>query len=211
VYRWWLCLALAWPGACLAEEPAVLPAVASQGPIDTALLEQPWPGQWVHEYEVGRDPVLWRHKLSREQGILTGARFVAPASLDTAWALSTGYTDLGAMTPGVSAVRVLEESETRQVIEVDIKVLWKRLTLRFEIERAPPRAVRFRLTNEVVGEYRGLCRLTPHEAGTAVELATWLRPAVPVPERVIVGVMRYVMLRGIREFLRTCRGQPQSG
>jgi len=174
------------------------------GSIDTRFLEQPWPNQWVKEYEVDKYVVRWRQKASKREGIFAGVRFMAPTQLNTTWSLATDYTDLGQMTPGVSAVRFLEDSPTRQVIQIDVKVLWKTLVLTFEVEREPPHAVRFRLVNEQVGEYRGVCLMQPEGEQTAVELATWLKPAVRVPGGLILWVERVVLLHGIRNFLETC-------
>lgn len=176
------------------------------GSIDTAFLEAPWPRQRVHEYEVGIDTVRWRQRASASEGIFAGASFVAPTDLQRTWELSTAYTDLGPMTPGVSSVQILEQTEHRRVIAIDIKVLWKELRLVFEVEQEPPKGVRFRMVHEVVGDYRGVFLLRPAEGGgTDVELATWLNPSVPVPKRLVLWVERSVMLKGIRNFLETCR------
>ncbi len=172
--------------------------------IDTAVLEQSWPKQWVHEYEVGKYAVRWRQRASADDGISSGASFTAPSALERTWALANDYHDLGTITPGVSSVRVLEQTATRQVLQIDIKVLWKTLRLVFEIEQDPPRATRFRLTNEVLGEYRGVCLFTPEGGGTRVELATRLQPAVRIPAGLVLSIERMVMLRSIREFLETC-------
>ena len=175
--------------------------------IDTALLERPWPRQWEHEYEVGRDPVRWRQKASPAEGIFVGARFTAPADQPTAWKLATDYTEVKTMAPDVDDLRILEQSPTREVIEIDMKVLWKHLTLRFEVEREEPQAVRFRLANPAIGEYRGVFRLTPTEAPsrTDVQMATWLKPAVRIPSGLVIMVERIVLLKGIRKFLHVCR------
>lgn len=172
--------------------------------IHTAVLEQPWPKQWVHEYEVGRYSVRWRQRASAEDGISSGASFTAPSALERTWTLANDYRDLGTITPGVSSVRVLEQTPTRQVLQIDIKVLWKTLRLIFEIEQDPPRATRFRLTNEVVGEYLGVCLFAPEGGGTRVELSTRLKPAVHIPPGLVLSIERMVMLRSIREFLETC-------
>ncbi len=181
------------------------PASAS---IDTAFIEAPWPRQWVHDYEVGTWMVRWRQKASRREGIFAGAGFMAPTDLQQTWALSTDYSDLGPMTPGVNSVTILEETENRRVIAIDIKVLWKDLHFVFEVEQEPPKAVRFRMVHEIIGDYRGVCWLEPDEdGGTHVELATWLKPAVNVPSRLVLWVERSVMLKGIRSFLETCKIQ----
>ncbi|MBI3087698.1 MAG: hypothetical protein HYY91_02250 [Candidatus Omnitrophica bacterium] len=183
-----------------------LTSFASAGSIDTAFLERDWPKQYVHEYEVGKYPVRWRQKAGKTEGIFAGALFLAPSGLQRTWELATDYTDLGTKTPGVTAVRFLENTETRQVIEIDAKVLWKTLTLRFEVERDPPRAIRFRLLNEAVGEYRGMCLMREEDGQTRVGLATWLQPAVRVPPRLILWAERVVILKGVRNFLKTCEG-----
>ncbi len=172
------------------------------GSIDTAFIEAAWPKQWVHEYEVGTDTVRWRQKASRAEGIFAGAGFVAPTDLQKTWELSTSYADLGPMTPGVNAVTIVEETENRRVIAIDLKVLWKDLHLVFEVEQEPPKAVRFRMVHDIIGDYRGVCWLESAEGGgTHVELATWLKPSVNVPSRLVLWVERSVMLKGIRNFL----------
>ncbi len=178
------------------------------GFIDTGALERPWPKQWTHTYEVGKYPIAWRQRASRQEGIFASARFVAPSSLERTWTLATDYTDLGRMTPGVSAVTILEETPTRRVIQIDMKVLWKTIRLVFEIEQEPPKAVRFRLVNRFVGDYRGVCLMRPEGSGTAVELATWLQPAVRVPKGLVLSVERMLVLKGVREFLKTCESTP---
>lgn len=176
--------------------------------IETAFLEQPWPRQRVREYEVYKYPVRWRQRVSKTDGIFAGASFVAPSRLARTWQLATDYTDLGRMTPGVSAVRFLENTPTRQVVQIDVEILWKDLTLTFEVEQDEPHAVRFRLLNEFIGEYRGVSVFRPEGEQTAVELATWLKPAVPVPSRLIIWAERVVLLKGIRRFLETCERAP---
>ncbi len=176
----------------------------SAGSIETAFLEQPWPKQWVHEYEVGKYAVRWRQKAKAGEGIFAGASFVAAADLQRTWALATDYTDLGTMTPGVERVRWLERTPTRQVIQIDVQVLWKTLQLTFEVEQDPPKAVRFRLLNPEVGEYRGVCLMQQEGTKTRVDLATWLKPAFSVPGGLVLWVERVVLLRGIRKFLETC-------
>ncbi|OGX44967.1 MAG: hypothetical protein A3I71_07200 [Omnitrophica WOR_2 bacterium RIFCSPLOWO2_02_FULL_63_16] len=181
-------------------------ASVEAGSIDTAFLEAPWPKQRVHDYEVGTDTIRWRQKAGAGEGIFAGASFTAPADLQRTWGLSTSYADLGPMTPGVRSVQVIEESENRRVIAIEIKVLWKELRLVFEVEQEPPEAVRFRLVHEVIGDYRGVCLLRAAEPDqTRVEMATWLKPAVRVPSGLVLWVERGVMLKGIRNFLETCR------
>ena len=174
--------------------------------IDTDFIERPWPGQWVHEFEVGRDPVCWRQRAGKREGIFAAVRFEAPLPRQAVWDLANEYQDIGHLTPGVTAVRYLERSETREVIQVDVKVLWKKLTLTFEVEKDPPRAVRFRLANEALGEYRGVSVFTEEGADrTGVELATWLSPSRPVPMRLLLLAERMVMLRAAGEFLSQIR------
>ena len=180
-------------------------AVLSAGSIDTRFLEGPWPGERTHETEVGRYAVTWRQRASKREGIFAGVRFTAPLDHQAVWALANEYEDVGVMTPGVAAVRYVERSELREVIEVDVKILWKSLTLRFEVEKEPPAIVRFRLVNEALGEYRGLSRFAESGAGqTAVDLVTWLKPARPVPMRLLLIVERIAMLQASREFLKRC-------
>ena len=192
-------LALGLGGLVLAATPLFADS------IETEFIERPWPGQWVHEFEVGRDPVRWRQRADKEEGIFAAVRFEAPLPRQAVWDLANEYQDVGRITPGVTAVRYLERSETREVIQVDVKVLWKTLTLTFEVEKDPPQAVRFRLVNEALGEYRGVSAFTEEGTGrTGVELATWLAPSRPVPMRLLLLVERMVMLRAARDFLETC-------
>ena len=189
-----------------------MPALASAGAIDTAFLEQPWPRQRVRETEVGRHAVRWREKANRAEGIFAGLRFTAPLDRQAVWDLSNEYGGLGQATPGVSAVRFVEQSASRQVIEVDAKVLWKTLTLRFEVEKDPPRLVRFALSHSAIGEYRGVS--TFEEAldpagrpATTVELSTWIKPARPVPPGLLLLAERIMFLSAAKEFLKTCEQQ----
>jgi len=175
------------------------------GTIDTAFLERPWPKERIRETEVGRHAVTWREYASKPEGIFAGVRFAAPLDRDKVWALANEYADVGSSTPGVTAVRYVERSERRDVIEVDVKILWKSLTLRFEVEKEPPVLVTFRLVNEALGEYRGLSRFEEAGAGqTAVDLVTWLKPNRPVPIRLLLIVERIAMLQAAREFLKRC-------
>lgn len=180
------------------------------GSIDTAFLERRWPHQHEREFEVHKYPVRWRQLLTKREGIFTGAAFFSPSPVQRTWDLATDFTDLGRMTPGVSAVRFLEQTPTRQVVEADVKVLWKDLTLRFEIEQDPPRAIRFRLVNDFIGEYRGVGLFRASGEGTAVEVSTWVQPAVKISPGLIVFAERVVMMKGIRNFLKTCELPPAS-
>lgn len=172
--------------------------------IDTAFLEQPWPRQYEREFEAYKYPVRWRQKITKTKGIFAGAAFSSPSPLQRTWELATDYADVGRMTPGVSGVRFLERTPTRQVVEVDIKVLWKDLTLRFEVEQDPPHAIRFRLVNDFIGEYRGVGWFRQAGQGTAVEVATWIQPAMRISPGLIIWAERVVMMKGIRNFLQTC-------
>lgn len=186
---------------------------ALAGSIDTAFLEQPWPDQRVRQTEVGRHPVTWRQRAGKADGIFAGVAFTVPLEREATWRLANAYQDVGHITPGVTAVRYLERTDTRQVIQVDVKILWKKLQLTFEVEQEPPDAIRFRLVNRTLGEYRGLCRFeegsapgkdgTPQPA-TVMELITWLQPARPVPQGLLLSVERMTMLRGVRDFLKAC-------
>lgn len=204
--------ALAWLAA-----PLVLAAT-----IDTDFIERPWPKQWVREFEVGRYPVRWRQRVSKQDGLFAGVRFTARLPRQAVWDLANDYQDIGRITPGVTAVRYLERSETREVIQLDVKILWKQLTLTFEVEKEPPRIMRFRLVNEALGEYRGISVFAEEEpagpatndvgggaggerpAGTGVEMATWLKPSRPVPLGLLLLAERVVMLQAAREFLESC-------
>ncbi len=182
----------------------VAAATSVSAAIDTHLLEQAWPRQWVHTYEVRKYAVQWRERASATEGIFAGASFTAPTPLEQTWHVANDYQGLGPVTPGVSAVRILEHTATREVIQIDIKILWKTLTLTFEIEQDSPHATRFSLRHEAIGDYRGVCLLHPQGQQTAVELATWFHPAVRVPVRLVLSVERIVMLHGIRDFLGVC-------
>ena len=182
----------------------------SAGTIDTAFLEQPWPKQTVRHFEVGRDEVTWRQRANRREGVFAGVRFLAPLDQQAVWDKTRDFSDIGRMTPGVTAVRFLEDTPTRQVIQLDVKVLWKTLQLTFEVEQEPPRAIRFRLVNELLGEYRGVCWLEDAPQGTIVELATWLKPSRPIPTGLLLFVERKTFLDGVRNFLEECKHYPQS-
>lgn len=188
---------------------SLAPLPAQAGTIDTHVLEQPWRREVVRELEVGRHEVRWRQKASNTEGIFAGVRFTAPYPRQAVWDVSSDYSDVGTMTPGVTAVRFLERSPERQVIQVDVKVLWKTLTLTFEVEQEPPTAMRFRLRNELLGEFRGVSIFeeVPTPGGgatTAVELSTWLKPSRPVPVGLLLIVERMTLLRGVERFLDTC-------
>ena len=173
--------------------------------IDTATLEAPWPKQHVRELDIRRHHVRWRQYASGKDGIFVGARFVSPASVADAWNISADYGELKRLTPGVKSVRVIEETPTREIVETEMKVLWKTVRLRFEVERDPPRAVRFRLVHKRIGEYLGVCLIQPHgERESEVEMITWLKPAVRLPTGLILSIQRMVFLQGIRNYLEAC-------
>ncbi len=186
------------------------------GTIDTDFIQQPWPKQWVHVYEVGRYQVRWRQRASKKDGLFAGVRAEVASSRSAVWGPANDYADLGRMMPGVTAVKVVDEGPNRHVIHVDIKVLWKQLHLTFEVEQDPPNAIRFRLANEALGEFRGVTTLEElPQDGTAsqpspktvVEVSTWLKAAHPVPMRLLLYVERRSLLRGMRDFLRSCEQQ----
>ncbi len=186
---------------------------AGAGTIDTDFLQRPWPKQWTHDLEVGRDLVHWRQRASRRDGIFAGLRFSAPLEQQRVWDLANDYSDIGTMPPGVESVQFLERTPTREVIQVDVRVLWKTLRLMFEVEQEPPNAIRFRLANQAIGEYRGLCLFSPVTAtssggssSTTVELSTWLKPARPVPMGLVLLVERMTLLQGAKSFLKSCEG-----
>jgi len=194
---------------------ALVPLVWA-GTIDTAFIEQPWPAQSARTYEVGRHEVRWRQRASRKDGIFAGVRFTVPLDRSIVWQLSNDYQDIGKVTPGVTAVRFLEQTPTRQVIQIDVKVLWKTVQLTFEVEQDPPKATRFRLVNKALGEYRGVCTFeeptAPGQAGasaaTQVELATWLQPVRPVPMGLLLYVERVTLMKAARSFLKQCEQYP---
>jgi len=175
------------------------------GSIDVDHLRKPWRREVVREFEVGRDPVRWRQRVSRKEGVLAGVRFEAPLAREAVWTRSTDYSDVGRLTPGVEAVRILEDTPGRRVIQVDVKILWKRLRLIFEVEQDPPREIRFRWDGAGLGQFRGLCVLEDVPPGrTAVELSTSFKPARPVPLSLLLVVERIAILQAVREFLRAC-------
>lgn len=184
--------------------------------IDTAFIEAPWPKQRVQETEVGRHAVRWRSRASKQDGIFAGVGFAASLDEAAVWKIANEYQDVGKMTPGVTAVRYLERSDTHEKIAIDVKILWKTLTLTFDVEKEAPRIMRFRLVNKALGEYRGVCRFDAAPASkdgmpsTTVELATWLKPAHPVPMRLLLTVERMTMLQGARKFLDAIDQQAQA-
>lgn len=181
----------------------------SAGSIDTEFIEQPWPKQWERHFEVGKWPVVWRQYASKEGGIFASIRFRAPLDQETVWNLTSDYKDIGEMIPGVSAVTYLEDTPNRQVIQMDVEVLWKQLRLVFEIERDPPNAVRFRMFNERLGEFRGVSKLESvmDDSGnsyTDMELATWLKTVKPVPAGLLLISQRMMLVEAARNFLDAC-------
>ena len=172
--------------------------------IDTGFLERPWPKERIRTFEVGRYAARWRQRLSKTEGLFAGVRVATPFPRQRVWELANEYQDLGHMTPGVTAVRYVEQTPTHDVIQIDVKILWKSFTLAFEVDKEPPAIVRFQLDNPTLGQYRGLCRFDEAGPGTEVELATWLKPARPVPLGLLLVVERATMLHGLKEFLRVC-------
>jgi hypothetical protein len=175
------------------------------GAIDTNVIEGVWPKQKSRVFEVGRHEINWRQAATKEHGVRVGATFTAPLPVDRVWAQSGDYSKIGTMTPGVKAVRRTPISPGHEMIELDAKVLWKTITLKFEVEQDAPRATRFRLADERLGEYLGVCL---YEAAgpeaTRVQMITSLKPAVSVPLSLLMLVQRRVFLVGIRNFLEAC-------
>ena len=194
---------------CLATE-------ASAWTINAEFLKPPWSKQVVREFEVGRYPVRWRQRVSRNDGLFTAVRFEVSLGRQAVWGRANDYSDVGRMTPGVTAVRFLEQSPSRQVIQLDVKVLWKTLQLTFEVEQEPPREIRFRWADQRFGEIRGLCVFEepppPTQPGTAVrasasttvEMATWFKPSRPVPLGLLLVVERVALLHAAKAFLESC-------
>ena len=104
------------PGTCCVAWLALVVAPAAWAAIDTGFIEQPWPRERAREIEAGKYPVRWRERGSKRDGIFAGVRFTAPLDRAAVWKLSSDYRQVGRATPGVTAVRFLEESDTRQVI-----------------------------------------------------------------------------------------------
>lgn len=182
---------------------AVFPVWAAEA-VDSAGLRQPWPKQKVREFEVGRHTVRWRQKAHKKEGIFAGVRFTAPAGREKVWHLANDYSDVGRMTPGILAVRRTAQGANRETIEVDIKVLWKRMTLRFEVEREPPEAVHLRWADARFGEFVGVASFEAASDQTQVELSTHFKPLRPVPMRLLLGVERLAMMGAVRNFLKAC-------
>ena len=191
-----------------------LAGTASAGRIDTSMLEHGWPHETVRKFEVGRYPVRWRQRVSRAEGVLTGVRFDAPVDRQTAWGLAKDYAVLWEMTRAVKAVRYLERTPGRDVIELDMKILWKKLTLRFELEQTPPAEIRFQLLHSKLAQYRGLCRFEERASpggpvATPTEISTWIKPSRAVPLGLLLIVERALMLEGAKHFLKECERHHQ--
>ncbi len=182
-------------------------AASAFAAIDTTLLEQPWPRASQRTFEIDKYAVQWRQALPREQGIYAGVRFTAPLGLQATWDLAQDYRGMGQQTPGVDAVRFMDESPTRQLIELDVRVLWRKLTLRFAVEREAPQRLRFALLESPLGAYYGISTFTPTDTGTVVDLAIYLKPARRVPARLLLAVERLAILGGTRAFLKACEQQ----
>lgn len=173
------------------------------------MLEGPWPGQREHTYEVGHAQVQWRQRASATEGMFTGARFTAAVPRERAWVLSNDYSGLGTKTPGIQAIRVVEESPHHKRFEVDIKVLWKSATLRIELDEEPPELLRFRMDTLRLGRYIGRARMRAVDAShTEVDLATWLSPPTRVPRGLVMWAQRVAIFGGIRNFLKACEPAP---
>lgn len=198
------------PAACSFVTVLLFCGALSAGTIDTEFLEHPWPRQTVRRFEVGRHEVQWRQRANRQDGVFVGVTFLAPLNRQAVWEKTSDFSDIGRMTPGVTAVRFLEDTPTRQVIQLDVKVLWKTLQLIFVVEQDPPQAIRFRLENDLLGQYWGICRLEDSSEGTAMELATWLKPSRSIPTSLILFIERKTFLDGVRNFLEECERHPQS-
>jgi len=183
--------------------------VVSAEPLDVEFLRQPWPNEIVRELEVGRYPVRWRQRVSRQDGLFAGVRYEAPLSRQAVWDRAADYHDIGRLTPGVRAVRFLEDTPTRQVIQLDVKVLWKHVTLTFEVERDPPREIRFRWPGGRWGELTGVCVFQDGSVPgrTMVELATRFQPSRPLPLGLLLVVERAALLGAVKEFLESCDRQ----
>jgi len=201
----WLVAACVW---CMI--PAVAHAeTAAPDDFEVEFIQAEWPEQAVREFEVDKYPVRWRHRLAGDD-IFAGIRFTAPLARQPLWELTTDYADVSRMAPGVESMRYLEQSETRQVIELTVKVLWKTMTLTFEIEHAAPRMVRFRWRYPGLAEYRGVCTLEEAGEQTVVELSTWLSSKRSLPKRLLLVALRMVMLDGAKNLLQQCEAHPQT-
>lgn len=181
-----------------------LPAAAA---IDVVRLQQPWPRQRTRTYEVGKYPIQWRQAVDKTTGLCAGVRFTAPLALQATWDLAQDYRGVGQRTPGVEAVRFKEDTPGRQLIELDVTVLWRNITLQFLVERDAPHRLRFELLDSPFGVYRGYAAFAQVSGGTVVELATQLQPAHRVPARLLLFVERLALLGGARAFLEACERQ----
>lgn len=190
-----------------------VPPSASAWTIDAEFLKPPWPKERVQELEVGRYPVRWRQRVSRNEGLFAGVRFEVPLERQGVWDRANDYTDVGRMTPGVTGVRFLERTPTRQVIQLDVKILWKTARLTFEVEQEPPHEIRFRWAHHAYGEIRGVCvfeeapRTGPGldvPGRTTVELVTWFKPSRPIPMGLLLMAERIALLQSTKRFLKAC-------
>lgn len=183
--------------------------------IDTGSLEQPWPKQLCRDYEAGRFPVKWRHKLIKKEGLFAGVSFTAKGGLQAVWDLATDYSNVDKATAAIQALRVREESANRQSVEVELKVLWKTMTLTFEVEKEAPNALRFRWNDMRFGEFKGVALFSEEaaskenpEGGTRVAVSTLFHPYRAAPLRLLLGFQRMAMLHASRDFLEACENPP---
>ncbi len=176
-------------------------------PPGAAALDEPlaaiWESRRARHLEVGRHDVEWRERIDRADGILAGVSFIAPRGRDAVWRLATDYAGIGRTTPGIRQVTYLERQPDRQVIQVDVKVLWKEVRLLFDVEQSPPSMIRFRWLGQGHGAYEGLCLFEPAQDGAAtrVRLTTRMKLARRIPARLLLTAERVMMLHAARAFL----------
>ncbi|HEX9780700.1 MAG TPA: SRPBCC family protein [bacterium] len=190
----------------------------AHGAIETEFIEAAWRERPGTELEVGPHPVRWRQHVGEAGELFAGVAFTAPLAREAFWEVAADPDELEAVSPDIVSVTVLESSPSRRVVQIDARILWMTVPLTFEIEEDRPELIRFRLLSGLIGEFRGVCRLTdeadqaPDEPRTSVELSTWLNPSRPVPGRLVLALERMVMLNGVRElFGRYADAPPDSG
>jgi hypothetical protein len=193
--------------AILAPGLLLAAGVCAAEPIDVEWLRGAWARAPAREFEVGRHPVQWRQQVGTDGGVLAGLEFAAPCGREALWRQLADAPALGRHLPGVRAVAVTPQGPDRRLIEVTMRVLWKELRLRFEVEQQRLGAedeVRVRLSHEALGEFLGLCALrdgSGEARSSTVRFVSLLRPGRPVPSGVILWAQRAALVRGARNFL----------
>jgi hypothetical protein len=201
-------------GCLLAGVLLILCVVPVDAAIDTTELEQPWPTQRMRVTEVGTHAVHWRQWDGKDRGLFGSMEFVVPYPLDVVWEQSTNLDDIVAVSPDIQSMRIVETAGHRTVVEAKVRVLWRVVTMVFEIEETPQEVVRFRLYHSETGEYVGMTRFTPVTAEqapatdgehTGMVVSTRFRFARQVPGAVVLPLQRMILLRGMKRFMEGCQ------